>query len=178
MTDNRQMIENLYSTTDTDSDVLKDPEVAYLVVHHNQVLGAHLIPGLKVEVKDLPFSRIAAKAESLFWRHFTAGRASNRPLRRLENMMRLSTNQMRCRRFPLRQQCFLPYREPAPCVRRMRSRLRRRPFLHGSGRRLHDGRGCSLPALYKESGEQVGEGFPCSRLPLRIRDAVRAEGRG
>jgi Fe-S cluster assembly scaffold protein SufB len=53
MTDNRQMIDALYSTTDTDSQVLKDPEVAYLVVHHNQVLGAHLIPGLKVEVKEL-----------------------------------------------------------------------------------------------------------------------------
>ena len=53
MTDNKQMINDLYSTTDTDSDVLKDPEVAYLVVHHNQVLGAHLIPGLKVEVKEL-----------------------------------------------------------------------------------------------------------------------------
>lgn len=53
MTDNKQMIDDLYSTTDTDSDVLKDPEVAYLVVHHNQVLGAHLIPELKVEVKEL-----------------------------------------------------------------------------------------------------------------------------
>jgi Fe-S cluster assembly scaffold protein SufB len=53
MTDNKQMIDDLYSTTDTDSNILKDPEVAYLVVHHNQVLGAHLIPGLKVEVKEL-----------------------------------------------------------------------------------------------------------------------------
>ena len=50
---NDQMITDLYSTTDTDADVLKDPEVAYLVVHHNQVLGAHLIPGLEVDVHEL-----------------------------------------------------------------------------------------------------------------------------
>jgi Fe-S cluster assembly scaffold protein SufB len=53
MATNQQMIADLYRTTDTDSQVLQDPEVAYLVVHHNQVLGAQLVPGLQVEVKEL-----------------------------------------------------------------------------------------------------------------------------
>ncbi len=53
MTDNTQMIADLYSTTDTSVHALDDPNVAYLVVHHNHVLGAHLIPGLEVDVDEL-----------------------------------------------------------------------------------------------------------------------------
>ncbi len=53
MTDNAKLINDLYSTTDSDAEVLKDPEVASLVVHHNQVLGAHLVPGLQVDVDEL-----------------------------------------------------------------------------------------------------------------------------
>ncbi|MBD3309220.1 SufBD protein, partial [candidate division KSB3 bacterium] len=48
-----QMIDDLYKTTETDAEVLNDPEVAYLVVHHNQVLGSHLIPGLEVDVTEI-----------------------------------------------------------------------------------------------------------------------------
>jgi hypothetical protein len=53
MTDNTKLINELYSTTDSDAEVLKDPEVASLVVHHNQVLGSHLVPGLLVDVDEL-----------------------------------------------------------------------------------------------------------------------------
>ena len=53
MTDNTKLINDLYSTTDSDAEVLKDPEVASLVVHHNQVLGSHLVPGLLVDVDEL-----------------------------------------------------------------------------------------------------------------------------
>jgi Fe-S cluster assembly scaffold protein SufB len=53
MTENKQMIADLYSTTETSVHALEDPEVAYLVVHHNQVLGSHLIPGLEVDVDEL-----------------------------------------------------------------------------------------------------------------------------
>jgi Fe-S cluster assembly scaffold protein SufB len=52
MTDT-QMIDELYKTTETDAQVLNDPDVAYLVVHHNQVLGAQRIPGLEVDVTEL-----------------------------------------------------------------------------------------------------------------------------
>lgn len=50
---NQQMIADLYKTTDTDAHVLDDPDVAYLVVHHNQVIGSQLIPGLEVDVTEL-----------------------------------------------------------------------------------------------------------------------------
>jgi uncharacterized protein len=53
MADTQQMITDLYNTTETDAQVLQDPETAYLVVHHNQVLGSHLIPGLEVDVKEI-----------------------------------------------------------------------------------------------------------------------------
>ena len=53
MTENAQLINDLYSTTDTDAEVLNDPDVASLVVHHNQVLGSHLVPGLQVDVDEL-----------------------------------------------------------------------------------------------------------------------------
>lgn len=53
MSENTQLIADLYSTTDTDAHALDDPEVAYLVVHHNEVLGAQLIPGLEIDVQEL-----------------------------------------------------------------------------------------------------------------------------
>lgn len=53
MTDNDKLINDLYSTTESDAEILKDPEVASLVVHHNQVLGSHLVPGLQMDVEEL-----------------------------------------------------------------------------------------------------------------------------
>jgi hypothetical protein len=44
---------DLYKTIDTDPHVLKDPESAHLVVHHNKVLGMHAVPGLEVTVKEI-----------------------------------------------------------------------------------------------------------------------------
>ena len=53
MSDNKQLIADLYSTTESDVHALEDPEVAYLVVHHNEVLGTQLIPGLKIDVQEM-----------------------------------------------------------------------------------------------------------------------------
>ena len=53
MSEKSQMIAELYETTGTDAHTLKDPDTAYLVVHHNQVLGSHLVPGLEINVKEL-----------------------------------------------------------------------------------------------------------------------------
>ncbi|MCD6310292.1 MAG: SufD family Fe-S cluster assembly protein [Candidatus Eremiobacteraeota bacterium] len=49
-----EMIDELYKTIGTDSGVLDDPEVAYLVVHQNKVLGSNSVPGLKMDVDELP----------------------------------------------------------------------------------------------------------------------------
>jgi Fe-S cluster assembly scaffold protein SufB len=43
----------LASTTEAEASVFQDPNVAHLVVNHNQVLGAHLVPGLEVDVDEL-----------------------------------------------------------------------------------------------------------------------------
>jgi len=43
----------LFDTTGFDHSVLNDPETAHLVVHHNKVLGAHLVPGLHVDVDEM-----------------------------------------------------------------------------------------------------------------------------
>lgn len=48
-----KLINELYETTDTDVHVLNDPDVAYLVVHHDEVIGAHLIPGLSVDTSQI-----------------------------------------------------------------------------------------------------------------------------
>jgi len=53
MAKNEKLINELYATTYTDAAVLNDPEVASLVVHHNEVLGAHLIPGLEMDVSQI-----------------------------------------------------------------------------------------------------------------------------
>jgi hypothetical protein len=46
-------VESLYGSTDTNPQVLKDPDVAHLTVNHNKVLGAHLVPGLHVDVDEM-----------------------------------------------------------------------------------------------------------------------------
>lgn len=43
----------LFDTTGFDHSVLNDPNSAHLVVHHNKVLGAHLVPGLHVDVEEM-----------------------------------------------------------------------------------------------------------------------------
>lgn len=43
----------LYDTTDVSHDTFNNPEVAHLEVHHNTVLGSHLVPGLEAEVEEL-----------------------------------------------------------------------------------------------------------------------------
>lgn len=46
-------IDTLYRNTDTDPNVLKDPEVAYIVLNQNKILGMHTVPGLEVNIKEL-----------------------------------------------------------------------------------------------------------------------------
>ena len=44
---------DLYQMTESDIGVLNDPEVAHLVIHKNQVVGSHLVPGLEMDVQEL-----------------------------------------------------------------------------------------------------------------------------
>ena len=53
MVKDKNQMDELFDTTGADHGVLHDPEAAHLVVHHNKVLGAHLVPGLHVDVKEL-----------------------------------------------------------------------------------------------------------------------------
>lgn len=46
-------IYELFDTTGVDHGVLHDPDAAHLVIHHNEVLGAHLVPGLHVDVEKI-----------------------------------------------------------------------------------------------------------------------------
>lgn len=43
----------LWGTTDVSTDVLGSDDVAHLVVNHDKVVGAHLVPGLKMDVKEV-----------------------------------------------------------------------------------------------------------------------------
>ncbi|NOZ60877.1 MAG: SufBD protein [Calditrichaeota bacterium] len=53
MNDKMQQMKEVYETTESDSGILSDPEVAHLVVHQNKVLGTHLVPGLEMDAKEL-----------------------------------------------------------------------------------------------------------------------------
>ena len=53
MSENNKMIAELYDSAGSDAHALKDPNTAYLVVHHNQVLGSHLVPGLEMDIDEL-----------------------------------------------------------------------------------------------------------------------------
>ena len=46
-------IDDLYKKADMDSNVLKDPDVAYLVINRNKVLGLKGIPGLNIDTEEL-----------------------------------------------------------------------------------------------------------------------------
>ena len=43
----------LYKTTETKYDIFKEPEIAYLFVHQNKVIGSQLIPGLEIDTEEL-----------------------------------------------------------------------------------------------------------------------------
>ena len=53
MTSSTDLINNIYKSIDTDPNALKDPEVAHLVINHNEVLGMNAVPGLHVDVGKL-----------------------------------------------------------------------------------------------------------------------------
>ncbi|MCB2229595.1 SufD family Fe-S cluster assembly protein [bacterium] len=47
------VINDLYSYTQSNPHELDDPEVAHLIINENHVLGMHALPGLEVDVKEL-----------------------------------------------------------------------------------------------------------------------------
>jgi Fe-S cluster assembly scaffold protein SufB len=53
MTSQIQVINHLYKSIDTDPDSLKNPDVAHLVINHNQVLGMNSVPGLHIDVNQI-----------------------------------------------------------------------------------------------------------------------------
>ncbi|HRR30583.1 MAG TPA: SufD family Fe-S cluster assembly protein [Candidatus Sumerlaeia bacterium] len=53
MAENRATVEKLLAPTDIGLHVIDDPDVARLVIHHNHVVGSHLVPGLHVNVNEL-----------------------------------------------------------------------------------------------------------------------------
>jgi Fe-S cluster assembly scaffold protein SufB len=48
------MMLDVYDRVGRDPDVFSRSDVAHLVVHRNEVIGAHLVPGLRVEPEELP----------------------------------------------------------------------------------------------------------------------------
>ena len=47
------LIEQLYDSVGVNPHALrKDPSIAHIEIHHNEVLGVHLVPGLEVEAKE------------------------------------------------------------------------------------------------------------------------------
>ncbi|MBS3817929.1 SufD family Fe-S cluster assembly protein [bacterium] len=46
-------VDQLFQYTQTDSSVLKDPEVAHVVLNQNKVLGQNTVPGLNVDLKEM-----------------------------------------------------------------------------------------------------------------------------
>ena len=53
MTSKRNKMIELYKTTESDVEILKDPDVAHLIVHKNEVMGSNLVPGLQMDVTEL-----------------------------------------------------------------------------------------------------------------------------
>jgi Fe-S cluster assembly scaffold protein SufB len=54
MVDDRQLIRQLSKISEIESDIVNNPNIAHLFIHHHKVIGSHLIPGLKVDVKEMP----------------------------------------------------------------------------------------------------------------------------
>ncbi len=46
------IVEALYSPSEQDVSILKDTSIAHLIVHHNKVLGANLVDGLKIDIDE------------------------------------------------------------------------------------------------------------------------------
>ncbi len=53
MNENQKLMQDLYKTTETKYDIFKEPEIAYLFVHQNKVIGSQLIPGLEIDTEEL-----------------------------------------------------------------------------------------------------------------------------
>ncbi len=53
MKNNKKLLNDLYKSTETEEDVLNNPDIAHLFIHHNKVVGAHLLPGLEVDTKEM-----------------------------------------------------------------------------------------------------------------------------
>jgi hypothetical protein len=49
-----EMMLDVYENVGQDADVFADSDVAHVVIHQNEVIGAHLVPGLIVEPRQLP----------------------------------------------------------------------------------------------------------------------------
>lgn len=52
MTEDKNLAHDLYNTTGEDEHNLDDPNVAHVMVHHNQVISSQEIPGLHVSVEE------------------------------------------------------------------------------------------------------------------------------
>ncbi|MBU1076499.1 MAG: SufD family Fe-S cluster assembly protein [Spirochaetes bacterium] len=53
MSSKSKLANDLYHATGTEEDVLNDPEIAHLFIHHNKVVTSRLLPGLNVVTKEL-----------------------------------------------------------------------------------------------------------------------------
>jgi uncharacterized protein len=49
--DNTKLTKELSRITETD-DIFKQPDIAHIFIHHHKVIQSHLLPGLKVDVKE------------------------------------------------------------------------------------------------------------------------------
>jgi Fe-S cluster assembly scaffold protein SufB len=49
--DNTKLTKELSRITETD-DIFKQPDIAHIFIHHHKVVQSHLLPGLKVDVKE------------------------------------------------------------------------------------------------------------------------------
>ena len=49
--DNNDLTRELSKITETD-DIFKQPDIAHIFIHHHKLIQSHLLPGLKVEVKE------------------------------------------------------------------------------------------------------------------------------
>jgi len=48
---NINLAKELAQITETD-DIFKQPDIAHIFIHHHKVIQSHLLPGLKVDVKE------------------------------------------------------------------------------------------------------------------------------
>lgn len=51
---NEALSKELYRTTGEDEHNLQDPDTAHLMVHHNEVISSHLLPGIHADVEQIP----------------------------------------------------------------------------------------------------------------------------